>query len=59
MVRQVLGLTIADEGVENLRSHKFSIIPDETTERATTTQLAILAIYFDIDEYKMKLEGEH
>ena len=30
------------------------MILDETTERATTTQLAILAIYFDIDEYKMK-----
>ena len=53
-IRQVLGFYYMMEGIDNLQSHKFSLIVDETTDRSTVSQLAILGSYFDAERLNMK-----
>jgi len=50
IIRQVLGFNIIKENVQFLRDHKFSIFVDETTDRATKTQCAIVAMAFDPEQ---------
>ena len=42
IIRQVLGFNVIKESIEDLRSRKFSLIIDETTDRTCKNQLAIL-----------------
>lgn len=46
-VRQVLGFHL------ELLQKKFSLIIDETTDKSTTSQLALVGMYFDEEEYKV------
>lgn len=54
VVRQVIGFDYLNEAVSVLRSRKFSFIIDETTDKSTAKQLAILATFFDIESFKGK-----
>ena len=54
IIRQVLGFHSIELCVSKLRTNKFSLIIDETTDRSTTSQLAILGIFFD--EHNFRLE---
>jgi hypothetical protein len=54
VVRQVIGFNYLNEAISALRSHKFSFIIDETTDRSTTKQLAILATSFDLGDFRLK-----
>ena len=55
VIRQVLGFQFLRDGCQKLRENKFSVIIDETTDRSTQSQLAILGTYFDAEEYKMNI----
>ena len=54
VLRQVLGFDYLKEAVSTLRSRKFSFIIDETTDKSTAKQLAILATYFDLESFESK-----
>jgi hypothetical protein len=51
VIRQVLGFDYLNEAVSALRSRKFI---DETTDKSTVKQLAILATYFDMKSFQTK-----
>ena len=55
VIRQVLGFQFLREGCLKLQERKFSLIIDETTDRSTQSQLALLGTYFDDEEYKMNI----
>lgn len=52
-IRQVLGFHYMKENVQLLQEHKFSLIIDETTDRATISQLALLGVYFDKEKFQL------
>ena len=52
IVRQVIGFDYLNEAVSILPSRKFSFIIDETTDKSTAKQLAISAIFFDVECFK-------
>ena len=54
VVRQVIGFDYLNEAVTALRSRKFSFIIDETTDKSTSKQLAILTTYFDMESFQLK-----
>ena len=54
VIRQVLGFDYLKDAVMTLRSKKFSFIIDETTDKSTAKQLAILATYFDMESFQLK-----
>ncbi|CAB4008427.1 Hypothetical predicted protein [Paramuricea clavata] len=54
VIRQVLGFDYLKEAVSTLRSQKFSFIINETTNKSTAKQLAILATYFDMESFLSK-----
>ena len=54
VIRQVLGFDYLKEAVSTLCSRKFSFIIDETTDKSTAKQLAILATYFDMESFQSK-----
>ncbi|XP_028416846.1 uncharacterized protein LOC114541055 [Dendronephthya gigantea] len=54
IIRQVLGFNVIKESIEDLRSRKFSLIIDETTDRTCKNQLAILVTYFNPDTFQME-----
>ena len=54
LIRQVLGFYSIQECVAKLKANKFSLIIDETTDRSTTSQLAILEVYFDEKNFKLE-----
>ena len=54
IIRQVLGFNVIKETIEDLRSRKFSLIVDETTDRTCKNQLAILVTYFNPDKFRME-----
>lgn len=41
------------ENVQVLQEHKFSLIIDETTDKATLSQLALLGVYFDKEKFEL------
>lgn len=53
-VRQVLGFHYMKENVSLLRDNKFSIVLDETTDRSTKSQMAVLGTFFDMENFKMR-----
>jgi hypothetical protein len=53
IVRQVLGFHAMKECVSKLRQNPFSLIIDETTDKSTTSQLAILRVYFNELTFKL------
>ena len=54
VIRQVLGFYSIKLCVSKLKANKFSLIIDETTDRSTTSQLAIVGVYFDDTSYKLE-----
>lgn len=52
-IRQVLGFHYLKENVDKLKTTKFSLIIDETTDKATTSQMAVIATYFDEKEFRL------
>ena len=54
IIRQVIAFDYLHEAVAALRERKFSIIIDETTDKSTLKQLAILATYFDMETFTSK-----
>jgi hypothetical protein len=54
-VRQVLGYRFMKDNVDFLRCHKYSIFVDESTDRATISQCAIVAAAFDPDTFHMNI----
>ena len=55
IIRQVLGFHAMKECVSKLRENKFSLIIDETTDKSTTSQLAILGVYFNEETFKLEI----
>jgi hypothetical protein len=55
VIRQVLGFHAIKKCVSKLRNEKFSVIIDETTDKSTTSQLAILAVYFNEKTFKLEI----
>ena len=55
VIRQVLGFHAMKEGVSKLQNNNFSLIIDETTDKSTTSQLAILAVYFNEQTFKLEI----
>ena len=53
VIRQVLGFYSIKEVITKLKANPFSLIIDETTDRSTMTQLAILGTYFDEVSFKL------
>jgi hypothetical protein len=53
IIHQVLGFNTLKESITELKSHKFSLIVDETTDRTQKSQLAILVTYFNSTTFKM------
>ena len=53
MIRQVVGFHFLKDGIDKLKSHKFSLIIDETIDRGTQSQMSVLGIYFDPDTFRM------
>ena len=49
-----MGFNVIKESVEDLRSQKFSLIIDETTDRTCKNQLPILVTYFNPDKYQVE-----
>ncbi|XP_064082024.1 uncharacterized protein LOC135198424 [Macrobrachium nipponense] len=54
IIRQVLGFHFLRENIEKLQQHRFSVVIDETTDKSTTSQLAILGTFFDANSFEMK-----
>lgn len=54
-VRQTLGFYYMKENIDILKSRKFSIIIDETTDNSTQSQMAVLATYFDELNFRISL----
>ena len=54
VIRQVLGFHSIQLCVSKLRANKFSLIIDETTDRSTTSQLAVLGVYFNESTFKLE-----
>ena len=54
IIRQVLGSYSIQLCMSKLKANKFSLIIDKTTDRSTTSQLAILGIYFDECNFKLE-----
>jgi hypothetical protein len=55
LIRQVLGFYSIQECVTKLKSNKFSLIIDETTDLSTTSQLAILGVFFNEQEFRLEI----
>ena len=55
VVRQVLGFYSIQECVAKLKANKFSLIVDETTDNPTTSQLAVLGVYFDEKDFRLEI----
>ena len=55
VVRQVLGFYSIQECVAKLKANKFSLIVDETTDNSTTSQLAVLEVYFDEKDFRLEI----
>ncbi|CAB4003218.1 zinc finger MYM-type 1-like [Paramuricea clavata] len=55
LIRQVLGFYSIQECVTKLKSNKFSLIIDETTDLSTTSQLAILGVFFNEQEFCLEI----
>jgi hypothetical protein len=53
VIRQVLGFYSIKEVITKLKANPFSLIIDETTDRSTKTQLAVLGTYFDEENFKL------
>ncbi|XP_028402033.1 uncharacterized protein LOC114524975 [Dendronephthya gigantea] len=53
VIRQVLGFHTLKESIADLKSRKFSLIIDETTDCSRKNQLAILVIFFNPCTFKM------
>ncbi|CAB3990550.1 Hypothetical predicted protein [Paramuricea clavata] len=53
VIRQVLGFNTQKGSTNGLKSRKFSLIIDETTDRSHKNQLAVLVTYFNPDTFKM------
>ena len=51
--RQQIGFYSIKEVITKLKTNSFSLIIDETTNRSTKTQLAILGTYFDEENFKL------
>ena len=54
VIRQVIGFDYLYEAVSALQSHRFSIVIDEATDLSSVKQLAVLAIYFDMQSFESK-----
>ena len=54
MLRQVLGFDYLQDMVTLLQSNMFSVIIDEATDRSTQKQLAIVAVFFELDKFELK-----
>ena len=54
VIWQVIGFDYLQESVSALCERKFSIIIDETTDKTTLKQLAVLATYFYMDTFASK-----
>ncbi|XP_032876281.1 uncharacterized protein LOC116972569 [Amblyraja radiata] len=54
-IRQVLGFHYMIEGVEQLKGHKFSLTIDETMDKSTKSQMAVIGTYFDAESFKNEL----
>ena len=52
IIRQVLGFYSMEEMITNLKTNQFSLIINETTDRSTTKQMAILGMYFNKENFK-------
>jgi hypothetical protein len=55
VIRQVLGFYSIQECIVKLKANKFSLIINETTDSSTTSQLAVLAVYFNEDDYRLEI----
>ena len=55
LIRQVLGFYSVKECVTKLKSNKFSLIIDETTDLSTTSQLAILGTFFNEQNFHLEI----
>ena len=55
LIRQVLGFYSIKECVTKLKSNKFSLIIDETTDLSTTSQLAILGTFFNEQNFHLEI----
>jgi hypothetical protein len=53
VIRQVLGFNNQKDSVDGLKSRKFSLIIDETTDHSCKNPLAVLVTYFNPDTFKM------
>ena len=47
VIRQVLGFNTQKDSIDGLKSRKFPLIIDETTDRSHKNQLAVLVTYFN------------
>ena len=54
IVRQVLGFHFFRESIEELQQHRFSVVIDETTDKLTTSQLAMLGTFFYPNSFEIK-----
>ena len=52
--RQIFGFQYVNDMVKTLRNDMFSIITDEATDRSSKKHLAVLATYFDVNDFKTK-----
>lgn len=55
VIRQVLGFYSIHECVAKLKANKFSLIVDETTDKSTTSQLAVLGVYFNEKDFRLEI----
>ena len=54
IVRQVFAYDYLQSAVKSLKEDKFSIIIDETPDRSSVEQVALLACYFDLESFVLK-----
>lgn len=55
VICQVLGFYSIQECVAKLKANLFSLIIDETTDISTTSQLAVLGVYFNEKDFRLEL----
>jgi hypothetical protein len=55
LIRQVLGFYSIQECITKLKSNKFSVIIGETTDLSTTSQLAILGVFFNEQTFRLEI----
>ncbi|XP_028396907.1 uncharacterized protein LOC114520771 [Dendronephthya gigantea] len=54
ILRQVLGFDYLQDMVTLLQSKMFSIIIDEATDKSAKKQLAIIAVFFDLEKFELQ-----